>query len=145
MRTVSKQRFAAGDSDPLLRAITEAIVPENRSEQQQQAHACLVSEVALFARDQILALPWFLHLLLFAGLFGFRVYSRLRYFRDFTSMRLAKRRVVVNSWAYGRVPLARQLFRALRSVALLGYYEYAARHGLANWSRRGEEATPCER
>jgi hypothetical protein len=44
--------------------------------------------------------------------------------RSFCGLPLDTRRRVVAGWAYGPVPLTRQLFRSLRSIALLAYFEH---------------------
>ncbi len=47
----------------------------------------------------------------------------MMFFRPFTMLSLETRRKVVNFWAYGPIPLTRQMFRALRSTALLAFFE----------------------
>jgi hypothetical protein len=56
----------------------------------------------------------------------FRFYVRLRYVRSFCALDIDRRRAAVHSWAFGRVGLFRQLFRPVRSTALLAYYERPA-------------------
>lgn len=58
-----------------------------------------------------------------AGMAGFRFYVRLRYLRSFCALDLERRRRAVDAWAFGRLALLRQLFRPVRSLALLAYYE----------------------
>lgn len=79
---------------------------------------------AQFVRDQIDALPPRLRALMHIALTGFRVAVRLRYLRAYCDLPLATRRRVANWWAYGPSPLTRQMFRGLRSTALLAYYEH---------------------
>jgi hypothetical protein len=56
----------------------------------------------------------------------FRLYVRLRTLRSFCGLDVERRRAAVNSWAFGPIGVLRQLFRPVRSVALLAYYEQAA-------------------
>jgi hypothetical protein len=53
----------------------------------------------------------------------FRFYVRLRTLRSFCGLDVDRRRALVNAWAFGRIPVLRQLFRPVRSLALLAYYD----------------------
>ncbi len=105
-------------------ALTEALVPERAPALSEAERAAVVLVTSEFVRGQIEALPPRLLFLMKLGLTGFRVLIRLRHVRSFCGLPLATRRRVVASWAYGPVPLARQLFRSLRSIALLAYFEH---------------------
>ena len=72
-----------------------------------------------------------LRVLLSVGLGGFRVLVRTLYLRSFCALPLATRRRLVNAFAFGRYGLGRQLFRVLRSTALLGYYDLESQHATA--------------
>jgi len=58
------------------------------------------------------------------ALVGFRIAVRLRFLRAYCDLPLATRRRIAAWWAYGPSPLTRQMFRGLRSTALLAYYEH---------------------
>lgn len=75
-----------------------------------------------FVAGQLAALPTMLRVALSVGLLGFRTYVVARTLRRFTSLPSDRQRSVAESWAYGRVTLARQLFRPLRSIVLFAYY-----------------------
>jgi hypothetical protein len=83
-------------------------------------------EVATFLAEQTDSLPPRLRLLYRAGMTTFRFYALLRHVQPFSTLDLQRRRTIVESWAFGRVGLLRQLFRPPLSTALLAYYE---RHG----------------
>ena len=106
----------------LLRSICEALVPVEGSQTVSQP---AVDRVASFVAGQTQALPWFLRWPLRVGLAGFSTVVLITNLRPFTSLGIERRRDIVASWAWGRVSLARQLFRALRSTALLAWYEDA--------------------
>jgi hypothetical protein len=55
---------------------------------------------------------------------GFGVLVWLRYFRSFSFLPLAKRVEIFNAWAYGKIPIKRQLFKLIRSTALLAFFEH---------------------
>jgi hypothetical protein len=108
----------------LYLSLTEAIIPEQIPPLSEAERVEVVRDTSAFVRGQIDALPPRLLLLVKIGLTGFRVLVRLRYLRSFCGLSLATRRRIVVSWAYGPVPLARQLFRSLRSTALLAFFEH---------------------
>lgn len=107
----------------LIVALTEALLPSQQQNGSGAPPADVTGRVAFFVQGQIAALPLLLRGLLFVGLLGFRILVRMRYFRGFCRLPLPTRRRIVNAWAYGRYTAARQLFRVLRSTALLSYYE----------------------
>jgi hypothetical protein len=82
-----------------------------------------VVRAATFLMQEMDALPPRLRLLYRLGMATFRAYVRLRYARSFCALDLRRRRHVVQAWAFGNQRLLRQLFRPVRSTALLAYYE----------------------
>jgi uncharacterized protein (TIRG00374 family) len=121
---------AAAPAEPpasrFTRALTEAALPLDRDGLAGEAGAEVVNEVAGFVAGQIRELPVRLRALFAVGLGAFRTATRLRYLRGFCDLAPATRRAWFERWAYGSVPLARQLFRPVRSTALLAYYEHPA-------------------
>ena len=57
------------------------------------------------------------------GMTFFRFTVRLRHVSSFCGMPVERRREIVDAWAFGRIALLRQLFRPVRSLAVLAYYE----------------------
>lgn len=110
----------------LYYALTEALIPAEETATSQGVRETVIRDAAVFAQEQMGRLPWRLLLLMRIGLTVFRAAVRLRYFQGYCELPLAKRRRVVSWWAYGPFSLTRQLFRPIRSTALLAYYEYAA-------------------
>ncbi|MBI5535516.1 MAG: flippase-like domain-containing protein [Deltaproteobacteria bacterium] len=104
----------------LMRAVCEALLPAEGPSGSREA---IVDRVSAFVAGQTEALPGLLRWALRVGLTGFAALTFLRYGRPFPSLSLERRRKIVASWAWGRLGLARQLFRALRSTALLAWYE----------------------
>jgi len=120
-------RAAAAEEVPPSRfvlALAEAAVPLDRDGIPEAATAPLVREVAGFVGGQLHELPVRLRAMFYTGLAGFRMVTRLRYARGFCELPAATRREWFERWAYGPVPLARQLFRPVRATALLAYYEH---------------------
>ena len=58
------------------------------------------------------------------GMLVFRLTALLTCLMPFTRLSLEKRRGLVERWAYGSWALPRQLFRPVRSIALLAFYEF---------------------
>jgi uncharacterized protein (TIRG00374 family) len=100
-------------------ALVEALLAHEGSE----ADRATLQHVATFLAEEMEALPARLAFLYEAGMATFRFYVRLRYLRSFCGLPVERRRAAVHAWAFGRVGLLRQLFRPVRSTALLAYYE----------------------
>lgn len=99
----------------LMVALAEAFLP-----------ACqprVAREVAAFMAGQIVALPPPLRTMFHLGMTFFRLTVRVRHLSSFCGMGVDRRRAIVDAWAFGRVGLLRQLFRPVRSLAVLAYYE----------------------
>ena len=89
-------------------------------------------------------LPIRLRALFYTGLAGFRFVTRLRYARGFCELPAATRRAWFERWAYGPLPLARQLFRPVRATALLAYYERAEVRAVLKAADSGDSMKPDE-
>jgi hypothetical protein len=109
-------------SHTFLRAVIEGLILPDRSES-ASARAQALDYAAGFVQDQLRALPLVLIGLLFVGLSVFRLVTWLRWFRGLQGLDLSRRHAWLNAWAYGRVGVARKLFRPLRSLAVLAYFE----------------------
>lgn len=79
--------------------------------------------VTTFVTEQLSCLPILLQFGLALGLFVFRVFVWVTQMRPFGSLDLESRRKLSESWAFGKVALARQLFRPIGSLAIFAYYE----------------------
>jgi hypothetical protein len=111
------------EAGPFLRAVVAALLPIDEPGSRQADVDDAVQRVAGFVQGQVDALPGRLRLMFAVGMAGFRTVTALRHGRGFLSMPQARRRAWVEAWAYGPVAPARQLFRGLRSTALLAWYE----------------------
>jgi hypothetical protein len=108
---------------PFFRALCEAMIFEEPAGLEEAAKKKAVDAAAEFVQGQLNSLPLLLRVLFGFGTVGFRALVCARYFRGFTGLPLAKRSRIVTKFAWGRVALFRQLFRAVRSTALLAFYE----------------------
>lgn len=109
-------------SPRFLRALIEGLIPGDPSETPEQRRRALDYTVD-FVRGQLQAMPLVLQILLACGLTAFRVLTWARWLRAFSALGAARRQAWTHAWAYGRVPLARSLFRPVRSLAALAYFE----------------------
>lgn len=105
-----------------LRAVIEGLIPDHPSETAEQ-RAVALEYSAAFVRGQLLAMPLVLQVLLACGLTAFTLITWARWLRGVSSLDVARRQAWLHAWAYGRVSLARRLFRPLRSLAALAYFE----------------------
>jgi choline dehydrogenase-like flavoprotein len=92
----------------------------------EDRHAPALRSATSFVEGQIAALPVLLRAGLMVGLSAFRAYVPLRFGMNFCRLPLARRVTAVDSWAAGSFLRGRQLFRPLRNLALLAYYEALA-------------------
>ena len=105
-----------------LRAAIEGLIPAHPSESREQRERALDYSAA-FVRDQLRAMPLVLQIALACGVAGFLVLTWCRWLRRFAALGPDRRRAWMHAWAYGRVPLARAMFRPVRSLAALAYFE----------------------
>ena len=84
----------------------------------------VVSYVADFIQVEIRNLSKRFRLLFNIGMFFFNMLVWMRYFRTFSLLPLPLRVKIFNSWAYGKLAITRQLFRLVRSTALLAFFEH---------------------
>jgi hypothetical protein len=116
---------------PFTVALVESWLPPDDDYAEKSV---VVQETARFVDAQLADLPARLAWLHAAGMLGFRWITALANFRTFCDLDLVRRRRWLESWAFGRWALARQLFRATRTTALVAYYEHpvvVARLGIA--------------
>jgi hypothetical protein len=104
------------------RSIIEGLIPPHPSETPEQRERALEYS-STFVRDQLAAMPLVLQALLAAGMAVFSIVTWLRWFRRLGALDARRRHDWVHAWAYGRHPFARKLFRAVRSLAALAYFE----------------------
>jgi hypothetical protein len=105
-----------------LRAVIDGLIPEHPSETSEQ-RARALDHSAAFVQGQVRAMPLVLQVLLACGLAAFSTLTWLRWLRGIAALGAPSRQAWLHAWAYGRVSLGRQLFRPLRSLAALAYFE----------------------
>jgi uncharacterized protein (TIRG00374 family) len=104
-------------------ALTEAIVPAGTLQLAREDRKRCVDFSTDFLCQELSHLPQNLRPLLKLGVTGFRIYAACTNLRLFESLPQERRRLVVDSWAYGRLSLTRKFFKPIRSVILLAFYE----------------------
>jgi hypothetical protein len=109
-------------SQRFLRAVIDGLIPEHASESPGQ-RARALDYSAAFVHGQLEAMPLVLQILLAGGLTAFTAITWARWRRGLAALSATRRQAWMHAWAYGRVPLARQLFRPVRSLAALAYFE----------------------
>lgn len=110
------------ETSTFILKLTEAALPlEEYHLTDQQS---LVADVANFIQGEIKSLSKRFRVMLKAGLFAFRTLVWFRYFQSYSVLPLAKRTEIFNAWAYSNIPLKRQLFKMIRSTAILAFFEH---------------------
>jgi len=109
---------------PFMYALAEASLPlyQYRLDNQETVTAYCAD----FVQGEIRSLSKKFQLLFTIGMLGFNLLIWARYFQIFTRLPLSHRIQIFNGWAYGKIPLTRQLFKLIRSTALLAFFEHPA-------------------
>jgi hypothetical protein len=99
------------------------MVPLDEIRLSEEERCTVMAETTAFVEGQLEALPRRLAIMFALGTTFFRFYVRITRFRAFCDLPPQLRREVVESWAYGSIPLFRALFKVIRSTALLCFFE----------------------
>jgi hypothetical protein len=110
--------------DAFLRALVNALVPWDMVGLSKREQHETLESVVQFVRGQVKALSANLGVLFALGMLGFRIVVGLTHLRGFTRVSKDEQVRIVESWAYGKMALSRQLFRVLRSTALLAFFDH---------------------
>jgi hypothetical protein len=112
-----------GRAGDFVIALCEAIAPFDAVALDEGQKAGVLERVAGFVQGELDSIPLPARMAFTAGMWCFRGWVVLRYARGFLSLAPAKRRAAVAAWTWGRVALARLLFRVVRYTAFLAFYE----------------------
>ena len=107
-----------------LRAIVDTIAPGDGNGLSEADRRRVVDESAVFVAGQVAAMSKELRFKAWAGIAGFRAYALLRRGKPFDTLPLDARQRLAERWSYGSLYLPRQLFRMLRSLTLLAWFEH---------------------
>ncbi len=106
---------------PFLKSVVEALVA--RSDRDDDIDRRALISAAQFSAEQLAALSVLLQTAFAIGMGMFRSWVVLRYLTRFEKLPLARRRLAAESWAFGPITLFRMLFKPIRGVCVLAYYE----------------------
>lgn len=109
--------------DAFWLAIVEASLPNARLQLSDEEKAEALRAATEFACLELGALQPHLRILFKIGLLGFRSLAMLSNCAPFEALPSEKRRTIFEGWAYGPIPITRKLFKPLRSLVLLAFYE----------------------
>jgi len=130
---------------PFIRSLTEAVIPLDSIQVADPERERVASIAADFVQGQLESLPAHVRIVFSLGMLAFRLFVRARYLSNFCRLPLDKRSAIVSDWAYGRVAVVRQLFRVVRSSALLAFYEIPDVRAALDTSSLSEKPTPPEK
>jgi len=111
---------------PFWLAIVDSSVPTGSLVLSAKERSEAVTYATQFVCSELSALPSSLRILFKIGILGFRsitIASNLCPFENLSSERQAK---IINAWSYGPIGTTRKLFKPLRSLALLAFFEHPA-------------------
>lgn len=116
--------FDADRPSRYLKAIVDTIAPAEGYGLSNADRRRVLDESTCYVVGQVAAMSPELRFKAWAGLMGFRLYSLMRLGKTFDTLPLNQRQRLTDSWSYGSMYLPRQLFRMLRSLTLLAYFEH---------------------
>jgi len=111
---------------PKVSAMTVGLVEAMVVGDGETPEPAAVAYAAQFVDGQLAALTPKLRVMFDLGMTFFRFVTRLRFLRGYCDVPLPARRAWTKKWAEGRVALVRQLFKPVRAIALLAYYDHPA-------------------
>jgi hypothetical protein len=111
----------AGATPMTIGLIEAMVVGEGRTPNPEA-----VKYAAGFVDGQLAALAPKLGFMFACGMGFFRFVTRLRFLRGYCDVPLEARRRWTLRWAEGRIALVRQLFKPVRAIGLLAYYDHPA-------------------
>lgn len=107
-------------------AICECFTPEPDLIEDPGLRAEVHEEVGRFTCEQIDCIPFRYRLLFKVGLVGFKLYIFACTGKFLCSVPLARRRKLIEFWAFGPIGLTRKFMKLIRSLAILAYYDHEA-------------------
>lgn len=124
---------------PFWLAIVDSSVPTGSLVLTAEERGAAVTYATQFVCSELSALPSSLRLLFKIGILGFRsitIASNLCPFENLSRERQAK---IINAWSYGPIGTTRKLFKPLRSLALLAFFEHPSILAALNKSNDSSE------
>jgi len=112
--------------NPFWLSVVSASLPTRALALSADERRAAVRYATEFTCSELGALPTKLRFLFKVGIFGFRTITMLTNFNAFENLAASQQEKVINAWSYGPIALARKLFKPLRSLALLAFFEYPA-------------------
>lgn len=120
--SIKPTRATRRPPSPELALLCAALIPIDDAPEASREE--VLADVTRFVESELADLPGHLPWLMALGLAGFRGLTALRFLRPLQRVPADRLRPWVEAFAYGKVPPVRQFFRALRSVALIAFYEH---------------------
>ena len=83
----------------------------------------VISNVTEFVTAQLSSLPRQLQFALCFGLFVFKIYVFIVTLKGLSALTIKRRSQIIELWASGKISLTRKLFRPIRSLTVLAFFE----------------------
>ena len=111
---------------PFWVELCQCFIPREDILSDQAAQSAVMTDVSAFTLTEIECIPFRFQVLFKIGLLGFKSYVLLTTGSFLCSLPEDKRRRLVESWAFGKIPVTRKFMKLIRSLTLLAYYEHPA-------------------
>jgi uncharacterized protein (TIRG00374 family) len=117
----SVRASASEAASPFVRSLVASILPEHATDR----HRLAMEHATTFVAAELADMPRRFRSLMAVGFVAFRIVTIATHGRDFSRLPIEAARRWLNRWMYGRLAAGRLLFRGVRSLAWLAYYEVA--------------------
>lgn len=111
---------------PFWVELCQCFIPREDILSDPSLQSTVMTDVSAFTLTEIECIPFRFQVLFKIGLLGFKSYVLLTTGSFLCSLPEDKRRKLVESWAFGKIPVTRKFMKLIRSLTLLAYYEHPA-------------------
>jgi uncharacterized protein (TIRG00374 family) len=108
---------------PFYVALADAIMPMEDVQLSAREQEAVRSKVVEFLKGELDCLSHRLFVMFTIGMLVFRFATRLRFFQSFCDLSHERKAAWVRQWSDGPISLTRKLFRPVRSLVFLCYFE----------------------
>lgn len=112
--------------------LCECFIPDEHKLPDAAAYQRVLTETSVFTVTELERLPFRLRVIFDTGIVVFKALVIVFNGKFLCDLPLARRRALIESWAFGRVALTRKFMKPIRSLALCYYYDHPEVQALLN-------------
>ena len=112
--------------------LCECFIPDEHKLADAAAYQRVLRETSVFTVTELERLPFRLRVIFDTGIVVFKALVIVCNGKFLCDLPLARRRALIESWAFGRISLTRKFMKPIRSLALCYYYDHPEVQALLN-------------